>query len=212
MNVVVIAPHPDDEAIGCGGAVCKHVAGGDRVAAVFLTSGELGLKHLDRAVAWKTREAESAAAREILGIRELYFLRQPDWTLGDAVEPASAALASILQSEQPEIIYLPHPGDWHPDHKAANVILTTALTISRATPREIWGYEVWTPLTEYDVVVDITEVIERKLSAIRAHASQLTEIDYAYATKGLNAFRGAVAGRTRYAEVFRLLHGPGNEE
>ena len=71
---------------------------------------------------------------------------------------------------------------------------------------EIRTYEVWTPLAQYDVVTDITTVMPRKLQAIRAHTSQLHEIDYARATEGLNAYRGAIASRTLFAEVFSL-HG-----
>ena len=59
MNVVVIAPHPDDESIGCGGALCRHADAGDRVTVAFLTSGELGLKQLAREAAWQIREAEA---------------------------------------------------------------------------------------------------------------------------------------------------------
>src|SRR5687767_14009327 len=123
MNVLVIAPHPDDEAIGCGGGICLHIAKGERVTAVFLTSGELGLKHLECGEACKIREAEARAAAKILGISQVDFLGQPDWTLGDHVEAAAAVLAPILSRERPQIIYAPHSNEWHPDHKAANAIL-----------------------------------------------------------------------------------------
>ena len=62
MNIMVIAPHPDDESIGCGGTICLHTAKGDHVSVVFLTSGELGLKHLPPEEAWKIREQEAAKA------------------------------------------------------------------------------------------------------------------------------------------------------
>jgi len=81
MNILVIAPHPDDEAIGCGGSICLHVERGDRVVAVFLTSGELGLKHLSPAQAWGIREGEARCAARVLGLAGLHFLRQ---TLGES--------------------------------------------------------------------------------------------------------------------------------
>ena len=205
MNILVIAPHPDDEAIGCGGAICRHADAGERVVTVFLTSGELGLKHVPREVAWEIREAEARSAAKILGIADTHFLRQPDWTLHEAVGPASTALAAILARENPELVYVPHPHEWHPDHKAAGVILTLAMN-GIARP-EIRGYEIWTPLSEFDVVTDITVVMSRKLQAIRCHVSQVTEIDYAHAAEGLNAFRGVIAARVRFAEVFQKLQG-----
>ena len=55
-NILVIAPDPDDESIGCGGTLCRYTAHGDRVTAVFLSSGELGLEHLPREEAWRIRE------------------------------------------------------------------------------------------------------------------------------------------------------------
>src|SRR5829696_9912086 len=105
MNVLVVAPHPDDEAIGCGGAVCRHAARGDRVSAVFLTSGELGLKHLPRAEACRVREAEAEAAAVVLGLSRLTFLRQPDWGVGEQVGEAAAALRPVLDREEPELVY-----------------------------------------------------------------------------------------------------------
>ena len=68
MKVLVIAPHPDDESIGCGGTICKHTRARDRVAAVYLTSSELGLKKVAREKAWNIREKEPRAAAKILGL------------------------------------------------------------------------------------------------------------------------------------------------
>ena len=205
MNVVVIAPHPDDESIGCGGVICRHADAGDRVVAIFLTSGELGLKHLAREAAWQTREAEAKAAGKILGIAETHFLRQPDWMLAEVVHSAARAVAELLANERPQLVYVPHPREWHPDHKAAGDILKQALAIGVLSVPEIRGYEVWTPLSEYAVAIDISAVMPRKLQAIRCHVSQLADLDYAHAAQSLNAFRGVMAARAPFAEVFERL-------
>jgi len=205
MNVLVIAPHPDDETIGCGGTVCKHSAHGDRVATVFLTSGELGLKRMSREHAWRIRETEAKCAASILGIARLEFLRLPDWAVSEHVREAAKGLRSMLEDEQPKVIYLPHPKDGHPDHQAALPILKAALRNSRFPPPELRGYEIWTPLPEYQRVEDITAVIHHKLRALHAHRSQLDSFDYDKAMLGLNQFRGELAAKCRYAEVFQVL-------
>jgi N-acetylglucosamine malate deacetylase 1 len=185
--------------------VCTHAKAGDRVAVVFLTSGELGLKRLEKSAAWKTREAEAALAAKILGVSHSDFFRQPDWTLGGAVKGAAEALMPVLEREQPRIIYVPHEDEWHPDHKAAVTILRAALATTNGVDAELRGYEVWTPLTSYEVALDITAVMPQKLQAIKAHQSQLEDFDYVQAVQGLNAYRGAIATRTAYAEVFARL-------
>jgi LmbE family N-acetylglucosaminyl deacetylase len=205
MNVLVIAPHPDDETIGCGGALCGHVDKGDRVIVVFLTSGELGLKDLPPKRAWKVREGEAKAAGRLLGVARLEFLRLPDWMVGEHLKRGSRLLMPLLQAEHPEVVYLPHPRDWHPDHEAALPLLRGALHNVRLASVELRGYEVWTPLCEFDRVEDITHVMPRKLRALRAHRSQLGEFDYLRAVRGLNQFRGALAARRPYAEVFQSI-------
>jgi LmbE family N-acetylglucosaminyl deacetylase len=205
MKVLVLSPHPDDEVLGCGGTIGKHTARGDRVVAVFLTSGELGLKRLPREKAWQIREAEARKAAKILKLATLEFLHLPDWTLCEHVGKGAGRLQPILKREAPQLIYLPHPREWHPDHQAALPILRAALRGAEIRQPELRGFEVWTPLAEHDHVEDITAVMALKLRALRAHRSQLSEFDYERAVKGLNQFRGAMAARCGYAEVFQTL-------
>jgi LmbE family N-acetylglucosaminyl deacetylase len=205
MNVLVIAPHPDDETIGCGGVLCLHARRGDNVAAVFLTSGELGLKHLARDKAHQTREAEAARAAKILGIKQIFFLRLADWFVGDAIEQGAKKVRGILKRTKPGLIYLPHELEWHPDHKAALPILRGAWKGSGIPEPLLRAYEVWTPLAEHDHVENITAVMPRKVRALKAHRSQLKEFDYARAVTGLNQFRGALAAKCRFAEVFQTI-------
>ena len=206
MNILVIAPHPDDETIGCGGTLCRHAAAGDRVAVVFLTSGELGLKHLPARRARKIREAEAHAAARLLGVTRLEFFRLPDWTVGEHIRKAARLLRPILKAERPGMIYLPHPHDWHPDHQAALLLLRAALRGIRLPALELRAYEVWTPLGEFDHVEDISRVMFRKRRALRAHRSQLREFNYERAVCGLNQFRGALAAKCPYAEVFQTIN------
>lgn len=208
MNVIVIAPHPDDETLGCGGTLCLHTARGDRVVPVFLTSGEWGLKHLPRKRAVQIREHEAKNAAEILKLKKPVFLRFPDWFLNENVDGAAAVLAPILKRERPQLIYLPHPGEWHPDHRAALQIVRLALKAGKLPEPALLSYEVWTPLSEFGPVEDISAVMPRKLRALRAHRSQLEEFDYAAAVRGLNQFRGALAGKCRFAEVFQPIDSP----
>jgi N-acetylglucosamine malate deacetylase 1 len=205
MNVLVIAPHPDDECIGCGGAVCRHVQRNDAVHAVFLSSGELGLKQLPREEACAIREAEAKAAGKVLVLSSMEFLRCPDWTMGEDVEEVSRRLAPILARTAPGLLYLPHPGEWHPDHKAAVAATRSAVRLSGIPKPELRAYEVWTPMAEYQHVEDISDVMPAKLRALRKHRSQISQWDYVRAIRGLNEYRGVMAGRCRYAEVFQEL-------
>ena len=204
MNVLVVAPHPDDESLGCGGTLCKHAARGDRVLVVFVTSGELGLKHLSREKAWAIREREARRAGGVLGVAAVEFLRLPDWSVADHVARAARMLRPILDREKPSRVYVPHAREWHPDHRAALRALRAACRNDGWRP-EVLAYEVWTPLSGHDQVEDITAEMPRKLRALRAHRSQLSHFDYVRAVRGLNQFRGELAARCRYAEVFQTI-------
>lgn len=202
MNVLVIAPHPDDESIGCGGTLALHSDRGDRVVAAFLTSGEQGIKSMPRAAAWRLRECEAQDAAEVLGFARLVFLRQPDWFVEDNIAEAAGKLRAVLDAETPERIYLPHPGEWHPDHAAAQKVLREALGPRAGDAPELLCYEVWTPLSAPDAVENITSTFLRKRRAIQCYVSQLAEFRYDRAVQGLNRFRGELGAKCRYAEAF----------
>ena len=202
-TILVIAPHPDDESIGCGGGIVSHVLQGDRVVVAFLTSGELGLKHLPVEEAWGIREKEAAAAADVLGIARIEFLRQPDWVLNEHTAAAAARLKAILSAEMPRRIYVPHPGESHPDHQASLAIVQMALVDHTFRTPEILSYEIWTPHAVYDHVQDITSFWSRKWRAIHCYQSQLAQFRYDRAIQGLNCYRGELAMRCRYGEAFQ---------
>ncbi len=204
MNILVIAPHPDDESIGCGGTICLHTVRGDHVAAVFLTSGEFALGDLPREKAWAIREAEAEESASILGITSVTFLRRPDHYLGDGIEEAATELRQLLERQQPQLIYLPHAYEGHSDHRACQPIVQAALSSTLIPPPALLGYEVWTPLSEYDRVENIGQTMARKLQAVRAHRSQIKQIRYDRAVSALNEYRGTMTQVGRYAEVFQF--------
>jgi LmbE family N-acetylglucosaminyl deacetylase len=202
--VLVIAPHPDDEAIGCGGTICGHGQRSDRIQVVFLTSGERGIAGANEDSARAIREEEAREAGKVLRLDGMTFLRLPDLGLSERIELGAARLGEVLESQPPGIIYLPHPEDDHPDHQAALPLVRAALARhpGRSLP-ELRLYEVWSPMTRYGWAEDISSFMAQKLRAVRCYQSQLQLFRYDRAVQGLNRYRGCLAARCRYAEVFR---------
>lgn len=208
-RVLVLSPHPDDEALGCGGALCKHLAEGDSVAAIFLTSGEAG-GH-DNASAEETgltREREARAACALLGVTDLEFWRLPDGKVASDAANIERLVRSLAE-HAPDIVYAPHAREGHPDHGATFELIRAAVSDSRLTVSalEVRLYEVWTPLQRMDLIIDITPFIEMKVSAIRAYASQCRVMRFDDAARGLARYRGEMHSWPGgdYAEVFILL-------
>jgi LmbE family N-acetylglucosaminyl deacetylase len=209
-RVLVIAPHPDDEVIGCGGALCLHRARGDPVHAVFLSSGERYTEDAPAEPNRRLREAEAEQAGQVLGLQGLDFLRLPDLGLSDDVAGAAGRLWPVLDARRPNIVYLPHPGEAHPDHATALPILRAALAAlpPEAELPELRGYEVWSPLPHHDWVEDVSAVMARKLRAVRCYRSQLRVFRYDAAVRGLNRYRGVLGAGSRYGEAFVTLNAP----
>jgi LmbE family N-acetylglucosaminyl deacetylase len=198
--VIVVAAHPDDEAIGCGGALRRHALDGDRVSAIFLTSGEAGGHGIEDPGATREREAGDAAG--ILGISEVEFWREPDGRLR-ARSALVERLALAIRRSRAAIVYAPHAGDDHPDHRAAARIVQRAIGAASART-QLRYYEIWSPVARIDHVVDISGVLEVKLRAIRAYRSQCAVMRFDEAFTGLARYRGEMHSWPggAYAEVF----------
>ena len=199
--MLVVAPHPDDESIGCGGAISVHRSEGSDITVVWLTSGEGGVGPLQGDEARDVREAEARRAADVLGVSDLLFQRLPDGGLSGQLELATEQLTGIVSRLRPHTIYAPHAGEDHDDHGAASLATARALAASGHTA-DLWGYEVWTPLSSFDTVLPIDGHMERKMRAIGCYRSQLERYRFDRAAEGLAAHRGALAGGCSYAEVF----------
>lgn len=204
-EVAVLAPHPDDELIGAGGTLAKHVDAGEAVSVLFLTSGErtAGLAGLTPEERRSTREVEARAATAAVGLdgARLHFLRYPDGAVGDGdLRP----LADALDRLAPDLVYLPTPLDAHRDHVATARMLAACLPGLPSVAR-VALYEVWSPVAP-NCLVDVTDHLERKLAGLACYESALASVDYVHTARGLAAYRSAQATSGRgYAEAFLVL-------
>jgi LmbE family N-acetylglucosaminyl deacetylase len=199
-RIVVLAPHPDDEVLGCGGTVRKHVLAGEPVTAVLLTSGERTASFAGRSLedSRAQREREARAACEVLGASPV-FLRLPDGAVGDdGLDAVVQALAGA------DLVYAPNPVDAHRDHVATTRLLAAAVSRCAAIER-VALYEVWTPVYP-NVIVDISDHLEAKLTALDHYESATEVVDYRHTIRGLNAYRaGHGLHGEGYAEAFCVL-------
>lgn len=184
--VLVLAPHPDDETIGSGGAIARHAARGDAITVVVATSGE-ATRGGGGDVAG-AREAECLAACTDLGVTDApRFLRLPDGRLEEALADLAGALADLGRGAA--VVYAPSVLDPHRDHRAANRGLARA-GLNAAT---VLGYEVWSP-APVDVLLDVTAVWAHKERALRRYVTALESVDYVRALYGLASYRSAAGG------------------
>jgi LmbE family N-acetylglucosaminyl deacetylase/glycosyltransferase involved in cell wall biosynthesis len=201
QRVIVFAPHPDDETVGCGGTLALHRKAGDEVRVVFVSSGEKGLEETDVEKARGRRENEAASALPILGITDFEFWRYPDRAVaadGALVERIHTAVRASAAT----LLDVPSPLEIHPDHRALAHAVRAAL---RGWPDDlrVVFYEVGYVLPP-NILVDITAVADEKDRAIRAYESQLERLDYLGVARGLARFRSLTLGGRAVAEAFRL--------
>ncbi len=195
-RVLVLAPHPDDEIIGCGGTIQRYHQQHANVTTVFVTDGRKGNSRYSEENNVAMRQEEATKAAQFVGIDRLIFLDNRDTEL--SVSPkTSTKLAEVISSVNPEAVFLPFFMDNHVDHMATNQMF---LSIADSFPElRCYAYCVWTPLSYFNLTVDIAPYVEKKRHALMQYSSQLQEHDYIESSLGLAKYYAKGDG---YAEVF----------
>lgn len=216
MNVIVIAPHADDEVLGCGGTIAAHAAAGDQVTVVLLTRGNPDIFGPDLIV--RVRE-ELKEAHRVLGVKDQILLDFPAPGL-EAIPTYVVAdqLRQIMQRSRPELVYTPFGGDLHSDHRAAyDATLVATRPIAGCHVARVLCYETLSETEWGDVLTqnafvpnvfrDIDEHLEKKMAAMACYKSQLRDRPHPRnldVIRMLAHVRGAICG-LHAAEAFCLV-------
>lgn len=201
-DALVLAPHPDDESIGCGGSICRHAKAGSRVKVIFLTSGEQGdFEGRFGSDYQKIRLQSAENALSILQVKEHEFWGYGDRELFSKMNEVIERLSSVIKSFSPSVLYVPSPFDIHPDHRTAFLI---AWKIYKNIPLKLLLFETLVPLYP-NILVDITQEWSSKKHAIESYWTELYYTNYTEKVEGLNRYRTATLSRdVLYAEAFLL--------
>ena len=212
MRVLVIAPHPDDETIGAGGTIARHVARGDEVFLCIVTQA-YSPPWPEGCVETARRQVE--AVGRVLGIKRAFFLGFPTVKLNTVPNAdLTRALQKVVQDTRPEVVYTSSANDVNQDHR---IVFETTLvavrpwpgsTIRRVLSYEIgyarhFGHQMFAP----NVFVDIESFLDRKLEAMKCYETELREPPHPRSLAGLELIareRGHSVG-LRAAECFQLV-------
>lgn len=209
-RVLVVAPHHDDEAIGCGGLLLRQGDSGATLSVVFVFAPLEG----EASAAGARRLEEAAAAGALLGIGDAEHLALRCRS-GCSTSRLAWKLVKTMRRVRPTMVLVPHARERDPEHRLAQRAAIEAAWLSASAFRPelgppapsistMLGYEVWTPIARPQMLVDITDVISRKERAIEAYSSQLEAHAYAEASVGLARYRGALMANWKYAEAFTV--------
>jgi LmbE family N-acetylglucosaminyl deacetylase len=198
-RVLVLAPHPDDEILGCGGTLVRYLAAGSAVAIVYLTDGEHGEN--DPQAPARRREAEAVGAR-LTGC-EQSFWALPDGSLCERQAEVVERLTAELVRFSPDLVFLPWFLDRHPDHRTT-ARAAVAAAAARRSPPCFAAYEGLASVPA-NHAVDITARVERKRELLALYASQQRRypLDAVWA---LHRWRAQLQRRPRLlaAEAFHI--------
>ena len=212
MHILVIAPHPDDEVIGAGGTIARHVAADDEVSLCVVTQGYSPPWPKD--VVEKARQ-QVEAARMVLGIKQVFFLGFPTVKLNTVPNcELTTALQKVVADVRPEVVYTSSASDVNQDHRIVfEATLVACRPLPGSTVRRLLCYEVGytsrcgrSPFAP-NVFVDIEDFLWKKLEAMKCYETELREPPHPRSLAGLELItkeRGLSVG-LKAAECFELV-------
>jgi LmbE family N-acetylglucosaminyl deacetylase len=190
---LIVAPHPDDEAIGCAGTAMLHVDAGDRVCIAIATDGRRfpAMPNPGDTALKRKREAEHAA--HIMQVDRLEWLGLPEgeWDISELQEPLSILLDHI----RPDIVYAPSRLDFHAEHqKVAHALALALEALADLRPR-VRVYQIQVPLTALlaNLVSDVSSLRSRCDAVLAAYASQISSVQCTYRQRHYAAQRHGMA-------------------
>lgn len=214
MNkILVLAIHPDDETLGCGGTLLKHKKNGDQIHWLICTT-------IDQAGSYyQKREEEIEQVSKMYDFDSLHNLRLKtmkvdEYTMSDLI----MEISKVINEVKPNIVYLPFKGDVHSDHRKifeASYSCTKSFRypfIKKIYMMETLSETDYAPSTKEDsfipnVFVDITEFLEKKIEIMNIFESEIDQHPFPRSVENIKAlatYRGGTSG-CRYAESFMLL-------
>jgi LmbE family N-acetylglucosaminyl deacetylase len=217
--VLVLAPHADDEVLGCGGVIRRHVQDGDAVTVCVLTHAARGAPELFADDVIERIRAEARAAAKRLGVAQIVFRDFPAPQLDQFPSYRLAeAIAQLIAEYSTHTLYVPFHADLHADHGAVfKAALVAARPIPDRTVKRVYCYETlseteWgAPLAANAFLpvryVNIEAQLADKLAAMSCYASQLREFPHPRSLEAIGtlaALRGSQCG-CRAAEAFGVI-------
>lgn len=216
-KILAIAPHPDDETLGCGGTLLRHRSQGDEIHWLIVTRMVKEIGYMREQMA--RREKEIAKVAKSFGFTSVVELGFPAAGL-DRVAQAKlfSAIGGAIKEIQPQIVYLPHSGDVHSDHRAVfDAVISCTKSFRNPFIRRLLSYETLSE-TEFgldpngeafrpNVFVDVSRFVAKKMEILRIYRSELGEFPFPRSEKAVNALmtlRGSTAN-CKAAEAFMLL-------
>lgn len=212
-KVLVLAIHPDDETLGCGGTLLKHKANGDEIHWLIATTIPENHSY------YTTREQEIEQVCAMYDFDSVHNLRLKTMQVDEySMSEIISKISDVIQTVQPNVIYLPFKSDVHSDHrKMFEAAYSCTKSFRYPFVKKIYMMETlsetdFSPSTKEDsfipnVFVDITEFMDKKLEIMNVFASEIGEHPFPRSLRNLQALatlRGATAG-CEYAESFMLL-------
>lgn len=216
-KVLVIAPHADDETLGCGGTLLKHFDEGDEIYWLLVTDMSLESGFLQTQI--ETRELEISKIIELYGFKETYRLGFPPAALETVpMKDIIQAISSVVDKLNPEIIYSVFRNDVHTDHSVvSDALMAATKSFRHPSVKRVLAFETLSE-TEFslrvdeeyfrpNVFVNIEKYINQKIEIMGQFKSEMGDFPFprsAEAIQALAKYRGVQAG-CRSAEAFMLL-------